>query len=70
MAINTTLLREFRAQSMADKQVFINNNLCYASMRALAEHTRAYWCDMLDAMDDPELIAGWLREKGYVVTKQ
>lgn len=70
MAINQKILREFRFLSMADKQDFISSNLYYASMRALAEHTRAYWIDMLDAMNDPKLIADWLRTKGYTVTKQ
>lgn len=63
------LAQAFRCQSMANKQEFIDNNLYYASMKALAEHTRAYWHDMLDAINDPELIADWLREKGYDVKK-
>lgn len=52
---------------MAGKQEFIDSNLYYASMRAIAEHTRAYWRDTLDSMNDPELIADWLRTKGYSV---
>lgn len=64
------LTQAFRCQSMADKQEFIDSNLYYASMKALAEHTHAYWRDMLDAINDPELIADWLREKGYDVKRQ
>lgn len=70
MAMDPKLTQAFRSQSMADKQEFINSNLYYASMKALAEHTRAYWRDMLDAINDPKVISDWLREKGYEVKKQ
>ena len=67
MAIDKKFAQVFRCHSMADKQDFIDSNLYYASMRALAEHTRAYWRDMLDAINDPMLVADWLRERGFTV---
>ena len=67
MAIDQKLTQIFRCHSMADKQDFIDSNLYYVSMQALAEHTRAYWRDMLDAINDPMLVADWLRERGFTV---
>ena len=61
------LTRLFRDQSMTDKTRFISDNLYYASMSALAEHCNAYIFDLLDAVQNPDMIADWLRSKGYVV---
>ena len=62
------LTQAFRSQSMADKTKFISDNLYYASMSALAEHCNAYIFDLLDAVRNPDMIADWLRSKGYTVT--
>lgn len=55
---------------MADKTAFISANLHYASMPAIVDHCSAYIYDVLDAMEDREMIAEWLRSKGYNVIKQ
>lgn len=60
----------FRSQSMADKTAFISANLHYASMPAIVDHCSAYIYDVLDAIEDREMIAEWLRSKGYNVIKQ
>ena len=64
------LTRLFRDQSMTDKTKFISDNLYYASMSALAEHCNAYIFDLLDAVRNPDMIADWLRERGYDVKHQ
>ena len=68
MSINPKLIQAFRSHSMADKTKFISDNLHYASMEAVVNHWTAYIFDMLDAVRDPDMIADWLRSKGYVVT--
>ncbi len=65
MAINPKLIKEFRSQSMTDKCAFIDENLRYASDKAIADHVEAYILDILDGLDNPSMIADWLQKKGY-----
>ncbi len=65
MAINPKLIREFRSQSMTDKCAFIEENLHYASSRAIVKYAETYILDVLDELNDPEVVADWLRTQGY-----
>lgn len=70
MGLITALLKAWSCQSRTDKSGFISQNLDYASAKAIAKHVEAYLFDILDAMDDPEYVAQWLRDKGYEVKKK
>ncbi len=50
---------------MTDKCAFIDENLRYASDKAIADHVEAYILDILDGLDNPSMIADWLSKKGY-----
>ena len=61
--------RVFRELPRGEKSRFISDNIHYAKMKAVVDFARDYIFDILDYCDT-EVVAQYLRERDYKVTKQ